>query len=248
MRSHKVTKMRTREKIEEILFNDIHDRYPLPFDLSDDDIDRLIVTLGTSSNEKFDKKQVTDALRQTSIWSWHAFLCRSELSLEEQKDVLNLKRKCNALLDEIDKQQLKGKSRINIGDTHLLESKELQVAHDAVETLRDFIKIKQMDVDNYYTFVYEAALLFEFITERKFTSRNDSDDNALSSEGEYFVEAATNILINMEYAKECIYEQSRSNIFEVPFEAPRKRKILSTKIKTACRYARDLLAKSGQKK
>jgi len=226
-----------KSEIKIILFGEENAVNEEPFrPPSDEEIEKLIELLNPRC-----RKRARDALKITMLWNWHKGLEKSSLSDDDKKHVKAFKTKSKALIAEISKQREAEALYAIYGKEPFVFGVEVQEAESSLNRLIGICEdmtAKRSKLSNIHEFIFHGALLFEHITQEKFTSSNDREGNRLESKGEKFIEALTEIVTEIEYAENYDLAIFGSAEFGEEFIEPEKRKILSTEIKTACQYAR----------
>jgi hypothetical protein len=123
----------------------------------------------------------------------------------------------------------------------------VQASYDTAKRLADDcqnIILDRKKPDVFPDFVFEVAVLFEYISGENFTSANATSE--LTTKGEKFAEIACNIIAEMIYDSEARFFTHYSQE-PWPGGAPKLYKIPAHKIKTACSIARDRIQSYGEK-
>lgn len=231
-----------KQKIENVIFAGSDEDYPNE-GLSESRINQLLNFINPDNREL-----TCNILARTTIWNWVHCLDEKKLPSDKKKSLLAIKKKSDALVKEIEKHHIEDFPTLTFGSTNFSEIKELEQARKSATELRNVCEnfiAGQGGYNGYYEFVYQASLLYEYISPTKFTIRNDSPNNSLETEGEKFIEIMTMIILKKEHEwlqSDYNMHIDEQNPSDHPPE-PTMRKIPSTNIKTACRYAHSRIQK-----
>jgi hypothetical protein len=191
-----------------------------------------------------------DVISNAGLWDYsRCGLKKSALSLQQKKKYKKLKDKASALLKEIEACYLDSDFQDVFDDKRFINEK---CVSDVVESANIFINECQRAIlnkskrDPFPDFIFETAVLFEYLTGEQFTSTNATPN--LETKGEKFAAVASGIIAELIFLEEKITADSYNVAFpEDNWGDVQLEKIPPHRIKTACGLARDRLRSYGEK-
>jgi len=216
-----------------------------PAQLSEKQIKRLLETVQLPSLEK-----TQNSIQSASLWKYTRGDWKRVLTVEEKRSYNKLRKKAQALLQEMEKFKTGNEAIHYFEDKPFQQSPSFLQGHDSVKKIVK--KCKQVvlnTTDNFPEFVFEAALLYEFLTHELFVSIQETDD--LTTRGERFIETACKIVSELRYKKALAKYNDNFNSYQENSpndNAPVQEQKTPQSIKIACENVSDRLALLRDKK
>lgn len=229
-------------KHESVLFSDERIQVNPP---NLDDIKKLI-----DAAKPIKRDNVIEVISNAGLWNHsRCGLKKSVLSSEQKKKYKKMKDKASALLKEIETCHLDSDFQDVSDNKRFINDK---CVSDVTESAMIFINECQRAIlnkskrDPFPDFIFETAVLFEYLTGEQFTSTNATPN--LETKGEKFAAVASGIIAELILIDEKITAASYNEAFpEDDWGDIKLEKIPSHRIKTACGLARDRLRSYGGK-